>query len=60
MCEHCIDHADRIASGVEAMVDDDDSPMEVAEQIANTFVGINAVEVLDAEGNGGLVYPEWP
>lgn len=64
-CEHSVEHAERIAEGVRLLAesehDDDDDPMLLAEAIANTFIGINAVEVLDNEtGNGGLVYPSWP
>jgi hypothetical protein len=32
----------------------------LAEKLANTLRNLNAVEVLDANGNGGLVYPDWP
>jgi hypothetical protein len=43
-----------------ALADDEDAPLLLAEKLANTLRGLNAVEVLDESGNGGLVYPEWP
>lgn len=36
------------------------STQEAAESIANRIEGLNAVEVLDGDLNGSLVYPEWP
>jgi hypothetical protein len=42
------------------IADAEDEPMLLAEKLANTLRGLNAVEVLDESGNGGLVYPEWP
>jgi hypothetical protein len=42
------------------IADEEDDPMLLAEKLANTLQGLNAVEVLDDSGNGGLVYPEWP
>ena len=64
-CEHAVEHADRLAESVRLLAevehDEGDEPMLLAETIASTFLGINAVEVLDNDsGNGGLVYPEWP
>jgi hypothetical protein len=59
-CEQSIEHADRISSAVADMADEEDDPMILAEKIADTFIGINAVEVLDEDDNGGLVYPNWP
>lgn len=39
-----------------------ESTEDAAKGIADTFAafGLNAVEVLDGDGNGSLVYPEWP
>ena len=35
------------------------SPEQLAEKIC-TLSRINAVEVLDADGSGLLIYPDWP
>jgi len=59
-CEMCEENADEIAMCASALADAEDDSMILAEKIANTLRGINAVEVLDESGNGGLVYPEWP
>lgn len=36
------------------------STLDAAEVIVNSIEGVNAVEVLDGELNGSLIYPEWP
>lgn len=37
------------------------TPIQLANALADTFPDvINAVEVLDADGNGGLAYNDWP
>ena len=36
------------------------STLDAAEVIVNSIEGVNAVEVLDGDLNGSLVYPEWP
>lgn len=36
------------------------STYDAAEVIANSIEGVNAVEVLDGDLNGSLVYPECP
>jgi len=59
-CEMCEENADEIAMCASVLADAEDDSMVLAEKIANTLRGINAVEVLDESGNGGLVYPEWP
>lgn len=59
-CEECEERADEIALCASTLADEDDDPMILAEKLANTLRGVNAVEVLDESGNGGLVYPEWP
>ena len=59
-CEYCEETADEIAMCASALADDEDAPLLLAEKLANTLRGLNAVEVLDESGNGGLVYPEWP
>jgi hypothetical protein len=59
-CEECEERADEIALCAATLADEDDHPMVLAEKLANTLNGLNAVEVLDEHGNGGLVYPAWP
>jgi hypothetical protein len=59
-CELCEEAADQIALCASALADEEDSPLILAEKLANTLRGLNAVEVLDESGDGGLVYPEWP
>ena len=59
-CEQCEERADELALCASALADEDDVPLLLAEKLANTLLGLNAVEVLDADGNGGLVYPDWP
>ncbi len=59
-CELCAENADELAMCASTLADEEDEPLVLAEKIANTLRGINAVEVLDESGNGGLVYPEWP
>ena len=51
------DHAILVAVDVATMKD---SPAGAAHAIADLVPHVNAVEVLDADGNGSLVYPEWP
>ena len=60
LCEQCEERADEIALCASTLADEDDDPMVLAEKLANTLQGLNAVEVLDDTGNGGLVYPDWP
>ncbi len=60
LCEQCEEHADEVALCAATLADEEDDPMVLAEKLANTLRGLNAVEVLDSNGNGGLVYPEWP
>lgn len=60
LCEQCEERADEIALCASTLADEDDEPMVLAEKLANTLQGLNAVEVLDDTGNGGLVYPDWP
>lgn len=59
-CECCEESADEIALCVATLASEDDDPLVLAEKLANTLKGLNAVEVTDAGGNGGLVYPDWP
>jgi len=60
LCEECEERADELALCASTLADEDDVPLLLAEKLANTLLGLNAVEVLDADGNGGLVYPDWP
>lgn len=60
LCEECDEMADELALCAATLADEDDPPMLLAEKLANTLRGLNAVEVTDEAGNGGLVYPEWP
>ena len=60
LCEHTEESADELALCAVTLADEDDPPMVLAEKLANTLRGLNAVEVLDEHGNGGLVYPDWP
>ena len=60
LCEQCEERADEIALCASTLADEEAPPMLLAEKLANTLQGLNAVEVLDDEGNGGLVYPDWP
>jgi hypothetical protein len=59
-CEMCEEHADELALCASTLADEEDEPMVLAEKLANTLQGLNAVEVTDENGNGGLVYPDWP
>jgi hypothetical protein len=59
-CEMCEQNADEIALCASTLADEDDDPLALAEKLVNTLAGLNAVEVVDANGNGGLVYPDWP
>ena len=60
LCEECEERADELALCASTLADEDDAPMMLAEKLANTLNGLNAVEVLDESGSGGLVYPDWP
>lgn len=59
-CELCEQNADELALCASTLADEEDEPLVLAEKLANTLRGLNAVEVVDQSGNGGLVYPEWP
>ena len=59
-CEECEEFADEVALCASTLADEDDYPLALAEKLANTLQGLNAVEVIDDDGNGGLVYPDWP
>jgi hypothetical protein len=54
-CEHCEERADEIAMCVSTLADEEDPPMLLAEKLASMLLGINAVEVIDESGNGGLI-----
>lgn len=56
-CECCEENADEIAMCASALADEEDDPLVLAEKLANVLRGLNAVEVVDAAGNGGLVRP---
>ena len=60
LCEQCEEQADELALCAATLADEEDEPMVLAEKLANTLRNLNAVEVLDDNGNGGLVYPDWP
>ena len=60
ICEHCEEMADELALCASTLADEEDDPMVLAEKLANTLKGLNAVEVTNNNGNGGLVYPDWP
>lgn len=59
-CDECEERADELALCAAALADEEDEPMTLANKLANTLLGLNAVEVVDDKGNGGLVYPDWP
>jgi len=59
-CEHCEALADELALCAATLADEEDDPLVLAEKLANTLNNLNAVEVTDSNGNGGLVYPDWP
>jgi hypothetical protein len=59
-CEFCEETADEVAMCASALADEEDEPIVLAEKLANTLRGLVKVEVVDAAGNGGLVYPEHP
>lgn len=59
-CECCEENADELALCAATLADEEDEPMVLAEKLANTLRNLSAVEVVDANGNGGLVYPDWP
>lgn len=59
-CECCEENADELALCASTLADEEDDPLVLAEKLANTLKGLNAVEVTDENGNGGLVYPDWP
>lgn len=52
--------ADEIASLVHAMCEEVDDPMEACYKVVDVFQCINAVEAIDDDGDGALIYPEWP
>ena len=58
LCEECEERADEIALCASTLADEDDVPMLLAEKLATTLQGLLAVEVLDADGNGGIVRHE--
>lgn len=60
LCEHCEEMADELALCASTLADEEDDPMMLAEKLANTLNNLNAVEVTDGDGSGGLVYPDWP
>lgn len=55
LCEECEERADELALCAATLADEEDEPMVLAEKLANTLQGLNAVEVLDDSGNGGTV-----
>jgi hypothetical protein len=59
-CEHCEEMADELALCASTLADEEDDPLVLAEKLANTLNNLNAIEVTDSNGNGGLVYPNWP
>lgn len=59
-CEHYEELADELALCAATLADEEDDPLVLAEKLANTLNNLNAVEVTDSNGNGGLVYPDWP
>ena len=60
VCPECEERADELALCARTLADEDDHPSLLAEKLADTLQGLNAVEVLDESGDGGLVYPDWP
>jgi len=44
---------------VEAIESLPPSPTQIAHTL-DTFEDVSAYEILDAEGNGAIVYPDWP
>lgn len=54
-CECCEENADEIALCASTLADEEDEPMVLAEKLVNVLRGLNAVEVVDEAGNGGLV-----
>lgn len=56
-CECCEENADEIALCASTLADEEDDPMVLAEKLVNTLHGLNAVEVVDESGNGGVVRP---
>lgn len=55
LCECCEELADELALCAATLADEEDEPLVLAEKLANTLNGLNAVEVLDDNGNGGVV-----
>lgn len=53
-------YADNALSVACSLAIAEDTTADAAEAIATVIQGLNAVEVLDAQGNGSLIYPEWP
>lgn len=55
MCEHCEQLADELALCAATLADEEDEPLVLAEKLANTLNNLNAVEVVDEDGNGGMI-----
>lgn len=53
-------YADNALSVACSLASAEDNTADAAEAIATVIDGLNAVEVLDGQGNGSLIYPEWP
>lgn len=54
VCEYCEETADEIALCAAALADEEDQPTMLAEKLSNAL-NIAAVEVVDDQGNGGLI-----
>lgn len=53
-------YADHALSVAVDLATQQESPYLAAQVIADHVLYLNAVEVVDGQGNGALVYPEWP
>lgn len=53
-------HADAVLAMAVDLATQEISTQAAAEAIANAIEGLNAVEVLDGDQQGHLIYPEWP
>lgn len=54
-CEECEERADELALCASTLADEDDDPMVLAFKLADRLGGLSAVEVVNEDGNGGIV-----
>lgn len=57
---HDLHYADHALGVAVDLASPSDSPFHAAEAIAEKIPHLNAVEVVDGDGNGSVIYLDWP